>query len=117
MFKRTHHQHIASVLEALNADLLLKLRCYFGGGTAIALCHGEYRESVDMDFMTSDATAHRELRTLAKGPFGAVHEFNANRIAISGIDQEIDGDRALVENSFQPSLSKFLEFKSPRIQN
>lgn len=36
---------IASVLEALDAGLLADSRCYFGGGTAIALRYGEYRES------------------------------------------------------------------------
>lgn len=76
MFRRPHHQYIASVLESLNAELLLALRCYFGGGTAIALRHGEYRESVDMNFMTSDTTAYRELRSLAKGSKGMAAFFS-----------------------------------------
>ncbi|MBM3349738.1 MAG: nucleotidyl transferase AbiEii/AbiGii toxin family protein, partial [Betaproteobacteria bacterium] len=29
-------------------------QCFFGGGTAITLRHGEYRESVDIDFLISD---------------------------------------------------------------
>jgi hypothetical protein len=33
------------VLQSLNAELLRTHRCYFGGGTAIVLRHGEYRES------------------------------------------------------------------------
>ena len=40
------------------------------GGTCIALRHGEYRESVDMDFLVSDAAGYRELRQLLTGPTG-----------------------------------------------
>ena len=50
MFERPHHQRIAQVLCALNAPLLRESNCLFGGGTAIALRFGEYRESVDIDF-------------------------------------------------------------------
>ncbi|MBT3967023.1 MAG: nucleotidyl transferase AbiEii/AbiGii toxin family protein, partial [Gammaproteobacteria bacterium] len=50
MFKRLHHQHISQILEALNGPLLRENQCLFGGGTAIALRYGEYRESVDIDF-------------------------------------------------------------------
>ena len=53
MFERAHHQRIGQILSLLNADLLRAHHCYFGGGTAIALRYGEYRESVDMDFMIS----------------------------------------------------------------
>ena len=64
MFERAHHQRIARVLEALDAELLLKNRCLFGGGTAIALAHGEYRESADIDFICSSVDGYRELRNL-----------------------------------------------------
>lgn len=50
MFERPHHRRIAQVLHALNAPLLRDNHCLFGGGTAIAMRYGEYRESVDMDF-------------------------------------------------------------------
>lgn len=53
MFERPHHQRIAQVLRALNAPLLRENQCLFGGGTAIALRYGEYRESVDIDFLVS----------------------------------------------------------------
>jgi len=36
--------------------------CLFGGGTAIVLSHGEYRESLDIDFLISDKAGFRELR-------------------------------------------------------
>ena len=64
VFKREHHQHIHQVLLALDAGMLRSHHCYFGGGTAIALRHGEYRESVDIDFLVSDIDAYRSLRQL-----------------------------------------------------
>jgi hypothetical protein len=65
-FKRPHHQRIALILKALDADLLKAHQCYFGGGTAIAMRHGEYRESVDIDFMVSDLSCYRELRSIIR---------------------------------------------------
>ena len=52
------------MLERLDSELLLRQRCFFGGGTAIALGHGEYRESVDIDFICSSIAGYRELRQL-----------------------------------------------------
>jgi hypothetical protein len=70
MFERPHHQRIARVLAALNGDVLRQHGCLFGGGTCIALRHGEYRESVDMDFLVSDAAGSRDLRQLITDPGG-----------------------------------------------
>lgn len=70
LFEREHHRRIASVLEALDANALATHRCYFGGGTAIALKYGEYRDSVDIGFMVSDKDGYRALRLLATGPPG-----------------------------------------------
>lgn len=64
MFERPHHQSIAVVLGCLDVRQLRDHQCYFGGGTAIALRYGEYRESVDIDFLVSDADAFRRIRTL-----------------------------------------------------
>jgi len=49
----------------LDGDLLRRNSCLFGGGTAIALSHGEFRESIDMNFLVSDMTCYRQLRQLA----------------------------------------------------
>jgi hypothetical protein len=68
LFERAHHRHIASVLSALNAPLLTQHACYFGGGTAMALRYGEYRESVDIDFLVSNLDGYRALRQLLTGP-------------------------------------------------
>ncbi|MGE0097751.1 MAG: nucleotidyl transferase AbiEii/AbiGii toxin family protein [Hydrogenophaga sp.] len=69
-FERPHHQRIAHVLAALDGEKLRQHACLFGGGTCIALQHGEYRESVDIDFLVSDAAGYRELRQLLTGPTG-----------------------------------------------
>jgi nucleotidyltransferase AbiEii toxin of type IV toxin-antitoxin system len=42
--------------------MLREHRCYFGGGTAIVMSHGEYRESVDIVFLVSDIDSYRQLR-------------------------------------------------------
>lgn len=70
MFEREHHRRIALVLQALDPVVLVRHRCLFGGGTAMALRYGEYRESVDVDFMLSDAAGYRALRQLLGGPAG-----------------------------------------------
>jgi hypothetical protein len=70
MFERPHHHRIARVLSALSGDLLREANCLFGGGTAMALRFGEYRESVDMDFLVSDLSSYRRLRQLLTGEAG-----------------------------------------------
>lgn len=70
MFERPHHRRIATILSMLDADLLAGNGCLFGGGTAIALRHGEYRESVDIDFLVSDPAGYRALRQRLTGAGG-----------------------------------------------
>ena len=72
MFERPHHQRIAHILAALDADVLRQHGCLFGGGTCVALRHGEYRESVDMDFVVSNTAGYRELRQMLNGATGLV---------------------------------------------
>jgi Nucleotidyl transferase AbiEii toxin, Type IV TA system len=64
LYRRPHHQRIQTVLESLDTERLLRHSCLFGGGTAIVLAHGEYRESVDVDFIVSSVEGYRELRSL-----------------------------------------------------
>ena len=68
--ERPHHQRIAHVLNALDGAALRQYGCLFGGGTCIALRYGEYRESVGIDFLVSDAAGYRELRHLLTGQGG-----------------------------------------------
>lgn len=70
MFERLHHRRMARVLSALDGQLLREANCLLGGGTAMALRFGEYRESVDMDFLVSDLDNYRRLRQLLTGEAG-----------------------------------------------
>lgn len=73
MFKRPHHQRVLQILHALDSDLLARANCYFGGGTAIVLALGEYRESVDIDFLCADRDGYRLLRNAITPPtLGAI---------------------------------------------
>lgn len=64
MFERPHHRDVALVLQSLDAPALSQRHCYFGGGTAMALRYGEYRESRDIDFVISDLAGYRDLRQM-----------------------------------------------------
>jgi hypothetical protein len=64
LFERPHHRDVALVLQSLDPHALSQRHCYFGGGTAMALRYGEYRESVDIGFIVSDLDGYRELRQL-----------------------------------------------------
>lgn len=85
MFERPHHRRIAQVLGALDGDRLRELKCWFGGGTAIALRHGEFRESVDIDFLVSDAEGYRRLRQQLAGAadIGALLRVGAPSVALA----------------------------------
>ena len=70
MFERPHHRLIATILEALDAEALAANHCFFGGGTAMALRYGEYRESIDIDFLVSSKEGYRHLRQRLNGTEG-----------------------------------------------
>ncbi len=91
-FQRSHHQRIARVLSALNGPLLRDNNCLFGGGTAIALRYGEYRESVDIDFLVSDIVSYRALRQLMTGPTGIGAIVNPG-IAVVSQTREVRADQ------------------------
>jgi hypothetical protein len=96
-FARPHHRQVARVLESLDANLLRACGCWFGGGTAIALRFGEFRESLDIDFVVSDTTGFRALRQRLRGahdlagltlpgtpPFPTTRELRADQYGIRG---------------------------------
>lgn len=64
-FQRPEHENIAEALRLMDRDLLARNRCWFGGGTAIVMKYGEYRVSLDVDFLCSDLMGYRELRNAA----------------------------------------------------
>lgn len=70
LFEREHHRNVALVLQSLEPGVLAECRCWFGGGTAMALRYGEYRESVDIDFLVSDLDGYRKLRQVLVGAGG-----------------------------------------------
>lgn len=70
MFERPHHRRIAHVLYAIDGERLAAHGALFGGGTCIALRFGEYRESVDIDFLVADADGYRALRQCLTSPEG-----------------------------------------------
>jgi hypothetical protein len=78
MFERPQHQLIAQVLSTMDSALLLKYRCLFGGGTAVVLCYGEYRLSMDIDFLVSDLDCYRQLRLMTIGTDGIFALFREN---------------------------------------
>lgn len=63
-FQRDEHRIIAALLRSMNHAQLQACQCFFGGGTAIVLTHGEYRRSLDIDFLCSDREGYRALRSL-----------------------------------------------------
>lgn len=62
MYKHDHHNRIAGLLDRLDAGLFNDAGCFFGGGTAIVLLLGEYRESVDIDFIVSSRQGYAAIR-------------------------------------------------------
>ena len=86
MFERPHHRDVALILQSIDANALSSRKCYFGGGTAMALRFGEYRESMDVDFLVSDLAGYRDLRHLFSGGVGALP------IAREGMAIELERD-------------------------
>jgi hypothetical protein len=100
-FIRPQHSIIVKALRLMDADMLLANRCWFGGGTAIVLKLGEYRRSLDVDFLCSDQDGYRALRMMAvqKGiaaffpaPAEAVRDMRADQYGIRAalrLDEQI----------------------------
>lgn len=64
MFKRDRHNTVKRLLDRFDNDALHKVQAVFSGGTALALLLGEYRESVDVDFLISSKDGYRALRQM-----------------------------------------------------
>jgi Domain of unknown function (DUF1814). len=93
-FERQEHVIIAEALQSMDHGFLERSKCYFGGGTAIVLMNGEYRLSLDVDFLCADIDGYRELRSAivqrgAPAVFGAevetLREFKADQYGIRGL--------------------------------
>ena len=116
-FQRPHHQRIARVLGALNGPLLRDNNCLFGGGTAIALRYGEYRESVDIDFLVSDVASYRALRQLMTGAEGIMAILNPGAATMNQT-REVRADQYGIRTalSADAQLIKFEIILEGRIQ-
>lgn len=86
-----HHQIIESALSNFNADFFCEHNIIFGGGTRIALELGEFRESVDIDFLCPDKKSYRVVREqvsntslglLVKDEFKYLRDIRADRDAV-----------------------------------
>lgn len=100
-FQRPWHRLVWQVLESLNAGLLASTRCYFGGGTRIALELGEYRESVDVDFLCSDRDGYRTLRnTIRHDSLGEI--FSGDCVLMREVRADLYGIRTFLRVDEQP---------------
>lgn len=102
LFERLHHRRIEAVLTALDAPLLKANGCLFGGGTAIALRYGEYRESVDIDFLVSDLAGYRNLRQLLTGQDGIAAIVRPGAALVSM--REVRADQYGIRTVVRPSI-------------
>ena len=98
MFKHEHHRRIAAVLKSMDADVLRQTQCYFGGGTAISMQLGEYRKSVDIDFLIRNEDGYRWLRNeVSERSFGSLFRKAPVIVGSSGIRADRYGIRALLD--------------------
>ncbi len=76
IYRLPEHARIARLLSKARTGFLLESRCWFGGGTAIVMANGEYRVSLDVDFLCSSQDGYRALRQAinAKGSAGIFKE-------------------------------------------
>ncbi|MEZ5661096.1 MAG: nucleotidyl transferase AbiEii/AbiGii toxin family protein [Burkholderiaceae bacterium] len=118
LFERPHHQRIARLLAAIDAATFAAHKCLFGGGTAIAMLHGEYRESRDVDFRVSALDSYREIRGIVtnKGIEGLFTEpvklLRDPRMDQYGIRTLIEVDAVPIK--FEIMLEARIEFDCPR---
>lgn len=98
---RPHHQRVLSLLNALSSELLETTACYFGGGTRIVLELGEYRESLDVDFLCANQDGYRELRNqISNNSLGDI--FVHQPTLLREVRADMYGIRTFVEVDSQP---------------
>ena len=106
MFEREHHVRLASVLQALDGELLQSNGCLFGGGTAIVLARGGQTLGIGGG-QTSRVDAVRiaveKARELGHSPAGAVLASDAFFPFVDGPQLALDAGVAVL---VQPGGSK-----------
>ena len=120
-FRRPWHRLVWQVLESLNGDLLARAKCWFGGGTLVAMELGEFRESVDVDFLCEDRAGYRILRNtvtqsslgdLASRPLELMRDVRADMYGIRTF-LRVDGQPVKFEVIFEGRIPLAGEARSP----
>ena len=120
-FRRPWHRLAWQVLESLNSDLLARARCWFGGGTRVAMELGEFRESVDVDFLCEDREGYRILRStvtqsslgdIASRPLVLMRDVRADMYGIRTF-LRVDGQPVKFEVIFEGRIPLSGEARSP----
>ena len=90
----------------MDAAFLAKAECYFGGGTQLAMAHGEYRESRDIDFLVSSTKGLRRLReTIDERSLGKI--FKGRIFLEREVRAERDAIRTFIKESESAAPIKF----------
>jgi hypothetical protein len=100
-FERPQHVIIQSALQSMDFAFLQRSHCYFGGGTAIVLMNGEYRLSLDVDFLCADIDGYRDLRSSIRES-GAHAIFSTDVETVRGFKADQYGIRGVISLEGQP---------------
>ena len=120
-FRRPWHRLVWQVLESLNGHLLARAGCWFGGGTRVAMELGEFRESVDVDFLCEDREGYRLLRgtvtqnslgDMIARPLDLVRDVRADMYGIRTF-LRVDGQPVKFEVIFEGRIPLEGESRSP----
>ena len=120
-FRRPRHRLVWQMLESLNGDLLARAKCWFGGGTRVAMELGEFRESVDVDFLCENRKGYRILRStvtrsslgdLASRPVELMRDVRADMYGIRTF-LRVDGQPVKFEMIFEGRIPLTGEVRSP----
>ena len=112
-YRHPHHNVIAGILERMrNKEFLIRHGVFFGGGTAISLLHGEYRLSLDIDFLVDAEGAVAVRNKIYTEGFNSffpdcVDTPNMDRYLIRGYVQDVKVEFLL--GSLTPISGKPLE--------
>jgi len=105
-FHRALHRRIANILSRMDAGFLARAECYFGGGTQLAMSHGEYRESRDIDFLVSSTKGLRALReTISERSLGKL--FKGRILLEREVRAERDAIRTFIKEAQSAAPIKF----------
>ncbi|MBD2093350.1 nucleotidyl transferase AbiEii/AbiGii toxin family protein [Microcoleus sp. FACHB-1515] len=91
MFEMPVHNQILQVLRSLKPSLFEACNAYFGGGTLLTLCYGEYRLSRDIDFLCAYGADFSRLRRAVYDE--GVEALFDRPVGTVGLPRELQTDR------------------------